>query len=82
MWGMWRSTMQHEHVYIKFEIEICEKGYQSDGSISAANHAQRWYNSSEVKEGLSFSMCKKLVQVGNLIILSIYQFSVLISLLC
>ena len=68
MLGMWRSSMPDEHVYIKFQTEISEKGSQSDGSISAANYAGRRYNSSEVKESLSFSMCKKLVQVGNLII--------------
>lgn len=82
MLGMWRSSMPDQHVYIKFETEISEKGSQSDGSISAANNAGRRYNSSEVKESLSFSMCKKLVQVSNLIILSMYQFSVLITLLC
>ena len=68
MLGMWRPTMPGEHIYIKFEIEISEKGSQSDGSISALNYADRRHNSNEVKEGLSFSMCKKLVQVGSLIV--------------
>lgn len=68
MLGMWRPTMPGEHIYIKFEIEISEKGSQSDGSISALNYAGRRHNSNEVKEGLSFSMCKKLVQMmqGNI----------------
>ncbi|KAK7830792.1 protein ein4 [Quercus suber] len=79
MLGMWRPTMPGEHIYIKFEIEISEKGSQSDGSISALNYAGRRHNSNEVKEGLSFSMCKKLVQVGSLIVLSIFCF---IFLLC
>lgn len=72
MLGMWRPTMPGEHIYIKFEIEISEKGSQSDGSISALNYAGRRHNSNEVKEGLSFSMCKKLVQVCSLIVLSIF----------
>ena len=79
MLGMWRPTMPGEHIYIKFEIEISEKGSQSDGSILALNYADRRHNSNEVKEGLSFSMCKKLVQVGSLIVLSIFCF---IFLLC
>ncbi|XP_075658065.1 protein EIN4 [Castanea sativa] len=68
MLGMWRPTMPGEHIYIKFEIEIGEKGSQSDGSISALNYASRRHNSNEVKEGLSFNMCKKLVQMmqGNI----------------
>lgn len=68
MLGMWRPTMPGEHIYIKFEIEISEKGSQSDGSISVLNYAGRRHNSNEVKEGLSFSMCKKLVQMmqGNI----------------
>lgn len=66
--AMWRPSILDEHLYIKFEIKISEKGSQSDGSISATNYAGRRHNSHEFKEGLSFSMCKKLVQMmqGNI----------------
>lgn len=66
--AMWRPSIPDEHLYIKFEIKISEKGSQSDGSISATNYAGRRHNSHEFKEGLSFSMCKKLVQMmqGNI----------------
>ncbi|XP_041017284.1 protein EIN4 [Juglans microcarpa x Juglans regia] len=65
--GVWRSSMPDEH-YIKFDIGISEQSSQSDGSISAVNHASRRHISNEVKEGLSFSICKKLVQMmqGNI----------------
>lgn len=62
MLGMWRSSMPDEHVYIKFEIKISEKASPSDESISITHYGGRRHNSIEVKEGLSFSMCKKLVQ--------------------
>lgn len=67
MSGMWRSSVADEHVYVKFEVEIREKVSQSGGLISAANYSRR-HNSNEVKEGLIFSMCKKLVQMmhGNI----------------
>lgn len=58
---LWRSSKPDDYVYIKFEIEIREVNSQLDGSIST-KHAWR-HNSNEIKEGLSFSMCKKLVQV-------------------
>lgn len=66
--AMWRPSIPDEHLYIKFEIKISENGSQSDGSISATNYAGRRHNSHEFKEGLSFSMCKKLVQMmqGNI----------------
>ena len=85
MLGMWKPTMPGEHIYIKFEIEINEKGSQLDGSISTFNYAGRRHNSNEVKEGLSFSMCKKLVQVGSLIVkvqLLKGLFNVLVSISC
>lgn len=59
-WGMWR---QDEYASIKFEIEISDGGSLSDGSTSAVDFSGRKHNSDENKDSLSFSMCKKLVQV-------------------
>lgn len=56
MWGMWRSGNLDECVYIKFEIEIGNRGaIQIDGLVSTDGRG--------IKEDLNFSMCKKLVQM-------------------
>lgn len=66
MLGMWKSNAPEEFVCVKFEIEIKEGNPLPDGSMSVT-HTSSWrQNSSEVKEGLSFSMCKKLVKVNIL----------------
>lgn len=68
MWGMWRLGNLDECVYIKFEIEIGNRGaIQIDGLISTDGR--------EIKEDLNFSMCKKLVQVSFLIFA--YKFDLL-----
>uniref|UniRef100_A0A5B7AE01 Ethylene receptor n=1 Tax=Davidia involucrata TaxID=16924 RepID=A0A5B7AE01_DAVIN len=66
--GMWRTSTTNEYVSIKFDIEISDGGSLSDGSISTIHLGGRRHNSSEIKEGLSFSMCRKLVQMmqGNI----------------
>ncbi|CAL5322066.1 unnamed protein product [Camellia sinensis] len=69
VWGMWRPNANEEHVSVKFEIELNDRGSQSnDGSIATIHFAGRRHNSNNAKEGLSFSMCRKLVQMmqGNI----------------
>ncbi|XP_050223643.1 protein EIN4 [Mercurialis annua] len=68
MMGMWKSNAPEEFVSIKFEIEIRERNTSADGPFSATHSSGRRQNNDEVKEGLSFSMCKKLVQMmqGNI----------------
>ncbi|XP_065853981.1 protein EIN4 [Euphorbia lathyris] len=68
MLGMWKANAPEEYVCIKFEIGIREGSSLLDGSISIAQSSGRRQNTVEVKEGLSFSMCKKLVQMmqGNI----------------
>ena len=62
--GTWRPSVNEEYVSIKFEIELGDQGSQSnDGSITTIHFTGRRHNSNNVKEGLSFSMCRKLVQV-------------------
>ena len=62
--GLWRSSMQNEYVHIKFNFQINGISSQSDESVSTRNYTGRRHYNNEPKEGLSFSMCKTLVQVG------------------
>ncbi|KAH7522146.1 hypothetical protein FEM48_Zijuj07G0107400 [Ziziphus jujuba var. spinosa] len=67
-WANWRQSSDGE-VYIRFEITISDSGSQSEGAISTITHpAGRRYTSDGIEEGLSFSICKKLVQMmqGNI----------------
>ncbi|XP_027350248.1 protein EIN4-like isoform X2 [Abrus precatorius] len=67
--GTWRSTMQNDYVHIKFNFEIAGISSQSHSeSISTINYTGRRHYNNETKEGLSFSMCKTLVQMmhGNI----------------
>ncbi|CAI0464720.1 unnamed protein product [Linum tenue] len=67
MLGMWKANAPDEYASIKYEIEIREESSSmTDGPMSAA--AQRRQAGPEIKEGLRFSMCKKLVQMmqGNI----------------
>ncbi|CAK9153052.1 unnamed protein product [Ilex paraguariensis] len=68
LWGIRRPNTADEYVSIKFEIEISNGDSQSDGSVSTIHFGGRRHNSKEIKEGLSFRMCKKLVQMmqGNI----------------
>ncbi|KAM7532219.1 hypothetical protein LguiB_035629 [Lonicera macranthoides] len=68
-WGNRRTAAAtDEYVNVKFEMGISDGGSQSDGSISTIHFGGRRHNGNEIKDGLSFSMCKKLVQMmqGNI----------------
>ncbi|KAK7269123.1 hypothetical protein RIF29_21839 [Crotalaria pallida] len=64
---IWRSRNQNEHVHIKFDFQISGSP-QSDESISSKHYAGRRHYNNETKQGLSFSLCQKLVQMmqGNI----------------
>ncbi|KAL2954632.1 hypothetical protein AAZX31_19G234800 [Glycine max] len=62
--GIWRSSIQNEYVHIKFNFQINGISFHSDESVSTRNYTGRNHCNNELKEGLSFSMCKTLVQVG------------------
>ncbi|CAL5208383.1 unnamed protein product [Lathyrus oleraceus] len=69
--GVWRSGSPVEYVHVKFDFQITDSS-QSGGSISTKQQVGRMLNhNSESKEGLSFNMCRKLVQImqGNILIL-------------
>lgn len=65
--GVWRSSSQNEYVHIKFDFQITDSS-QSDEAISTKYTGRRQYYNNESKDSLSFSMCKKLVQMmqGNI----------------
>ncbi|XP_049354917.1 protein EIN4-like [Solanum verrucosum] len=65
--GARKHSVFDEYATIKFEIEVSRGGSQTDSSISTSHFGGKKYNSKELKEGMSFSMCKKLVQMmqGN-----------------
>ncbi|XP_010104064.2 ethylene receptor 2 [Morus notabilis] len=67
-WAAWRPSSSDGDVYIRFEIRLSESGSQSDGAIPTAPVVSRRYTSDGIEEGLSFSVCKKLVQMmqGNI----------------
>ncbi|XP_065863129.1 ethylene receptor 2 [Euphorbia lathyris] len=59
-WAAWRNNTSDGDVYIKFEITMNHDGPLSEGPSSAGG---RRYFSDGIEEGLSFSVCKKLVQL-------------------
>lgn len=67
-WAAWRPNSSDGDVYIRFEIRLSESGYQSDGAIPPVPVVGRRYSNDGIEEGLSFSVCKKLVQMmqGNI----------------
>lgn len=67
-WAAWRPSLSDGYVNIRFEFAINNYGSQSEGSSSVLQLADRRYTSDGVEESLSFSMCKKLVQLmqGNI----------------
>lgn len=68
-WGFWRANASEEFVGVKFEIELRSRdGLSGESSIANSHFAGRGHNSKNAKEGLSFSMCRRLVQMmqGNI----------------
>ncbi|KAH0711674.1 hypothetical protein KY290_007310 [Solanum tuberosum] len=63
VWGTRKPWTTAEYVTIKFNIEVRLEGSQSDSSISTIHFGGRRHKYKGVMEGVSFSMCKKLVQV-------------------
>lgn len=62
-WGTWRTNSSDGYVFIKFEIGI------NDGlSMLEGSFVDRRRRSGGVEEGLSFSVCRKIVQLmqGNI----------------
>ncbi|MED6198603.1 CUGBP Elav-like member 2 [Stylosanthes scabra] len=66
--GIWRSSVQNDYVYVKFTFQVTGITSESDVLNSAKHYSGRRQYSNEPNEGLSFSMCKTLVQMmqGNI----------------
>ncbi|XP_042499202.1 protein EIN4-like [Macadamia integrifolia] len=70
-WAIWRPNSSDDYAFIKFEIGIDNGCSQPEGSVSVMQLASRRHNSEGIEGRLSFSMCKKLVQMmqGNIWVL-------------
>lgn len=81
--GIWRSSVQNDYAYVKFNLQITGNSSHTDESSLTRNHAGKRLSNIESKEGLSFSMCKTLVQVGAsffvLFFKFIYQFLLMVE---
>ncbi|XP_072988267.1 ethylene receptor 2-like [Typha latifolia] len=65
-WTPWKSNLSDGYTCVKFDVGI--KRSQSKASSSSSDHLPRKPNSEGLETGLSFSMCKNLVQMmkGNI----------------
>lgn len=63
MWSMYKGSTPNEYVRLRAELEINDDVSPSDSSVSTVYQASGRQNSNIIKEGLSFSICKKLVQM-------------------
>lgn len=64
--GTRRSGVWDEYVVIRFQIEITGGVSISNESFPILHFAGKRHDSKELKEGLSFTVCKKLAQVSDL----------------
>ncbi|XP_073268056.1 ethylene receptor 2 isoform X2 [Populus alba] len=62
-WTAWRQSISDGDVYIRFEFAINSSVSESEGSTSMSQLSGKRYASDGVEEGLSFSICKKLVHL-------------------
>lgn len=74
-WLTWRHSSSDADVYIRFELAINNTSSQSESAISIAQTGGRRYPSDGLEESLSFSICKKLVQLmqGNIWVVPNHQ---------
>ncbi|KAM7269134.1 hypothetical protein ACFE04_024631 [Oxalis oulophora] len=66
MLGMWKANAPDDYLRVKFEVEVRERSSSLNGSWSSKYPPSRRQTDNEIS--LSFSMCKKLVQMmqGNI----------------
>lgn len=62
-WPTWRHGSSDGNVYIRFEIAINNSSSQSEGTTLVPQPGGRRYTSDGLEESLSFSICKKVVQL-------------------
>ncbi|CAA3006334.1 ethylene receptor 2 [Olea europaea subsp. europaea] len=61
-WGHWGSNSSNGYAFIKLEVGICHSGSPSESLLPANLYSSQRY-SGGIEEGLSFSVCRKLVQL-------------------
>ncbi|CAI9775950.1 unnamed protein product [Fraxinus pennsylvanica] len=61
-WGHWGSNSSNGYAFIKLEVGICHTGSPAESLLPANLYGSQRY-SGGIGEGLSFSMCRKLVQL-------------------
>ncbi|KAK4478182.1 hypothetical protein RD792_017464 [Penstemon davidsonii] len=61
-WGNWRSNSCDEYAYIRVEVGISNTGSQVEEVLSVGPYGGQRYGGG-VEEGMSFSACRKLVQL-------------------
>nr|GMD58996.1 protein EIN4 [Ipomoea batatas] len=68
VWNTRKPSPADDWVTIKFEIEVSVEGSRPDSSVSTIHFGAGRHNCKDVKKGLSFNICKKLVQMmqGNI----------------
>lgn len=62
-WAAWRTNSSEGCVYVKFEIGIKNSSSNSESSMERVKVTGRRYSREGAEEGLSFNVCKKIVQV-------------------
>lgn len=72
-WVPWRMNSSQGYAYVKFEIRM-SSSQQNEGSTSLVQIARRPF-SDRTGANLSFSMCKKLVQVNSISLIVCFLFS-------
>lgn len=61
-WGPWRSSSSDGYTYVKFDVGI-SNGSQFGSMPSTVPQSCQRYGSGVAEDGLSFSVCRKLVQL-------------------
>lgn len=62
-WGPWRSSSSDGYTYVRFDVGICKDDSHFESMPSTVPPGRQIYNSGVPEEGLSFSVCRKLVQL-------------------
>ncbi|GAA0185144.1 histidine kinase receptor of two-component system [Lithospermum erythrorhizon] len=63
-WGPWRPDSSDGYVYVRIEIQVSNSfSHDEESSSSNTQFPHQRYSSRGVEERLSFSMCKRLVQL-------------------
>jgi ethylene receptor len=74
-WVPWKLTISDGYICVKFEISVGKSGSVGGGSYSSFGRVSERPSTEASEMGLSFNMCKKLVQVSA--VLNMYAFYII-----